>query len=442
MDTPTHIPSAAASHPGGAELRHLHSGSLGQAGLSHPRPGSSGTYWGAGPERAPGDVRNGEAPEAGQPRGPLLPRGKGTSPSQPLSGSPSALRRQVTLRLTSIAATLETSAARRGAGEPRSAASLRLAALPAGEGRGGELPIGLSHGSGSAPRPPAPLHLFQATGPRGPRPAALGGPSWADPAAPRLAGGWRIEAWDRRGKEQQDSHRLPLLLVSGALDPINRLSLRAEPRRCPTTVSFSRSLILDTFETSVCIHSVDRWLCRAFPKVWFVDQKQIPVPAPEPWRSSGCQRSSLGAPGKGQPQLPAWSPGEVVAAVKYPFIFIFSMDKWLKNVTRNTTSKRSNDVQPNMSENKKIKTYWTCKYSDKYLKYGFISVGSDNHLPLRVICHAELSNECMKSSKLKGHLECKHPEYAKLYCFLQRVRIENEHLLLHSEVRWLSRGKF
>jgi hypothetical protein len=52
------------------------------------------------------------------------------------------------------------------------------------------------------------------------------------------------------------------------------------------------------------------------------------------------------------------------------------------------------------------------KYFDEDLKFGFISAGSDNHLPLCVICHATLSNKCMKPSKLKRHLECKHPEYS------------------------------
>jgi hypothetical protein len=99
------------------------------------------------------------------------------------------------------------------------------------------------------------------------------------------------------------------------------------------------------------------------------------------------------------------------------------MDKWLKRNTTNNSSrdvqpstskgienksnKRSSDVQPS-SEDKKVKTSWT----RKYFKFGFISAGSDNHLPLCVTCHATLSDECMKPLKLKCHLECKHPEYS------------------------------
>jgi hypothetical protein len=98
------------------------------------------------------------------------------------------------------------------------------------------------------------------------------------------------------------------------------------------------------------------------------------------------------------------------------------VDKWLKRNTTNSSSgvqpitrkgienknnKCSSDVQPS-NEEKKIKMSWT----RKYLKFGFISAGSDKHLPLCVICHGTLSNECMKPSKLKRHLECKHPEYS------------------------------
>jgi hypothetical protein len=95
------------------------------------------------------------------------------------------------------------------------------------------------------------------------------------------------------------------------------------------------------------------------------------------------------------------------------------MDTWLKrNPTSNSSSdvqpstskgienksnERSSDVQPS-SEDKKAKTSWTRKYFDEYLKFGFVSAGSDNHLSLYVICHATLPNKCMKPSKLKRHL--------------------------------------
>jgi hypothetical protein len=105
------------------------------------------------------------------------------------------------------------------------------------------------------------------------------------------------------------------------------------------------------------------------------------------------------------------------------------MDKWLKrNTTNNSSSdvqpstskgienksnKRSSNVQPS-SEDKKAKNSWTWKYFDEYLKFGFISAGNENHLPLCVFCHATLLNKwCMKPSKLERHLECKHPEYSR-----------------------------
>jgi hypothetical protein len=82
------------------------------------------------------------------------------------------------------------------------------------------------------------------------------------------------------------------------------------------------------------------------------------------------------------------------------------MDKWLKRNTTNNSSSdvqpstskgienrgnmRSSDVQPS-SEDKNAKTSWTRKYFDEYLKFGFVSAGNDNYLPLCVMRHYQMS---------------------------------------------------
>ena len=40
-------------------------------------------------------------------------------------------------------------------------------------------------------------------------------------------------------------------------------------------------------------------------------------------------------------------------------------------------------------------------------------MADDIEKPQRVLCHAVLSAESMKTSKVKRHLETKHPEHAK-----------------------------
>ena len=51
------------------------------------------------------------------------------------------------------------------------------------------------------------------------------------------------------------------------------------------------------------------------------------------------------------------------------------------------------------------------KYSKNYLKMGFTSVSDDDkEKPQCVLCYAVLSNEAIKPSKLKRHLQQNHPE--------------------------------
>lgn len=47
------------------------------------------------------------------------------------------------------------------------------------------------------------------------------------------------------------------------------------------------------------------------------------------------------------------------------------------------------------------------KYDPSYLKYGFISVGSEN-LPMCLVCKSQLTNDSMKPSNLLRHLMINH----------------------------------
>ena len=51
------------------------------------------------------------------------------------------------------------------------------------------------------------------------------------------------------------------------------------------------------------------------------------------------------------------------------------------------------------------------KYKEDYIEYGFISSGpEEDPLPFCLICNSALSNEALVPSKLKRHLETKHPD--------------------------------
>ena len=54
------------------------------------------------------------------------------------------------------------------------------------------------------------------------------------------------------------------------------------------------------------------------------------------------------------------------------------------------------------------------KYNNKYIKFGFTLI-SENGVtkPQCVLCNAVLSVEAMKPSKLKRHLNTKHPEHVE-----------------------------
>ncbi|KFM75064.1 hypothetical protein X975_02564, partial [Stegodyphus mimosarum] len=97
---------------------------------------------------------------------------------------------------------------------------------------------------------------------------------------------------------------------------------------------------------------------------------------------------------------------------------LFKMDKRLINKIRN--SAKHHDHEDTLSEapkaniqyqSNKRKAKCNRKHCDEYLWFGFIAGGNQNNLPLCFIWKVQLSNENMKLSKLKWHLDTLHSEY-------------------------------
>jgi hypothetical protein len=102
------------------------------------------------------------------------------------------------------------------------------------------------------------------------------------------------------------------------------------------------------------------------------------------------------------------------------------MDKYLVKL-RSNESHNEEPFEPKSNEsNIKSQKSYKRKYSEEYLKFGFIAieVNSKTH-PLCVICLENLSNESLKPSKLKRHLETAHKEFKdKNLTFFERKRDE------------------
>jgi hypothetical protein len=102
------------------------------------------------------------------------------------------------------------------------------------------------------------------------------------------------------------------------------------------------------------------------------------------------------------------------------------MEKYLVKL-RSNESHKEESVEPKSDELiiKSQKSYKR-KYSEEYLKFGFIAIEVNSKIhPLCVICLEKLSNESLKPSKLKRHLETVHKEFKdKNLIFFERKRDE------------------
>ena len=80
----------------------------------------------------------------------------------------------------------------------------------------------------------------------------------------------------------------------------------------------------------------------------------------------------------------------------------YKMDKFLK---------RKRDEVESLEKPGKVVVR---KYDREYIKYGFISAGTDLKPTAQCVeCAQILSNEALKPSKLQRHLGSKHPEVAR-----------------------------
>ena len=72
--------------------------------------------------------------------------------------------------------------------------------------------------------------------------------------------------------------------------------------------------------------------------------------------------------------------------------------------------KPNEETEEEPTTSKKKKAAFKRLYQESYLNYGFVPTG-DSHapIPLCIICGNRLANDAMKSSKLLGHMETKHP---------------------------------
>ena len=111
------------------------------------------------------------------------------------------------------------------------------------------------------------------------------------------------------------------------------------------------------------------------------------------------------------------------------------MEKFLKRLHLNTEHhgvsicSESEDSDANKTKvltAKKIRTSCTRNYDASYIQFGFVDIDDQGVLkPQCVVCGEVLSNDAMKPSKLKRHLNSKHKDIcAKPKEFFERKRAD------------------
>ena len=72
------------------------------------------------------------------------------------------------------------------------------------------------------------------------------------------------------------------------------------------------------------------------------------------------------------------------------------------------------------------------KYIEEYINLGFTSLLNDGaEKPQCVLCHVVLSAESLKLSKLKRHVEAKHPQHAKKNTMGRRLEKKTIYFVTH-----------